>query len=218
MNTPSHEDEIRSLLHHEVEGVHASADLDARVFRGARRVRRVKAGTIGAMALLAMGGLLLVALPKAQTSTEATVRAAPPHCPTSIPVGSVTPSHREGADRTLVPGTPTAAVACTYQVSTASDGTPQATLVTSKAPVQLTGATLNGVVAALNQPVHGYAFRCPSARSYRELMLRFDYGAGPQVTVVANLHCPGLSNGTLSGAFNPQGTLPPALTALITKN
>lgn len=216
MTTPTPEDEIRMLLEHEVADIHASADLDARVRSGARRRRRLRRGLVGTSALLAVGGSLLAGLSSGGGS-GATVAVPPTEalaCPAATTVVP-NPSGRAGTDRVLVPGSPTAGVACTYETETAA-GT--ATLVASHGPIALTGAALGRVVAALDQPVRPYPFRClPNAR-YRVLMLQFAYPSGPPLVVAVPRICPGLNNGALSGAFNPQGTLPTVLTALFAKD
>jgi hypothetical protein len=213
--TPTPEDEVRALLRHEVDSIHASADLDARVRRGARRRRRLSAGVAGTTALLAVGGALLAGLPRTSSGEEeATVQPAGAlTCPATAPAIPLKPSGRAGADRVLVPGSPTAAVACTYETAAGT-----ATLVGGQGPIALTGAVLSRLVAALDQPIHPYAFRClPNAR-YPVLMLRFAYPSGPPLVVAVPRICPTLTNGALSGAFNPHGYLPTTITALFAKD
>jgi hypothetical protein len=210
VTTPTPEDDIRTLLRHEVADIRASADLDARVRRSARRRLRLRACLVGASALLAVGCVLLTGLPAGDGSGgETTVQAAGAlTCPAKA--APLRPTGRAGTDRVLVPGTPTAAVACTYDGGNAEP----ATLARGRKPIPLTGAALTRVIAALDQPVHPYAFRCLSDARSLVLMLRFVYPSGPPLVVEVHRVCPMLTNGTVSGAFNHQGTLPGAVTAL----
>lgn len=210
------ENAARDLLRGAAEGVHGRADLFALVQVGAarrRRRRRVAAG--GVLSVIAVVGAVTAVLQELPGTSDAvaiagSVPARPLACPSTAP--SQVDSTRPGVTGHLVPGTPTAGLACSYDYPKQLDGGTAPTGVSGSLP--LTGSRLNDVVAALRQPLARYPDRCPAQAEQQKLYLDFRYPQGPDVTVLISLDCRDLTNGPLSGTFNAEGTLPAAVAAL----
>ena len=222
MNTDTEaETAARELLHTAAERVHGRADLFDRVqaeIRGRRRRRRLAAaGTLAVLAaasVLGVGAGVLSVLPgSSATASSAASGAAPPlSCPSAGPTAAGLRSTQSGVSGYLVPGSPVAGIVCTFTVRAAADGAPSATLTDTR---RLSGPRLADVASALQQPVSQYAFSCPAQSQSEELYLDFRYAQGPDVAVLVSLGCPNLTNGTLAGTFDPEGSLPPALETLL---
>jgi hypothetical protein len=201
----------RELLRAAAEHIHGRVDLFAQVRSRIRRRRRrlTAAGALAAVAVLGTGAAVLHSLPGTPVAASSSAAAPLPACPSTAPAD--VHSTRPGVADYLVPGSPIEAVACTFSVDKSTGTTP----TTPTRVHGLSGTALNDVVAALQQPVSQYAFRCPAHTGPQELYLAFRYSQGPDVAVLISLSCPNLTNGDLTGTFNPEGSLPPALDDLL---
>lgn len=207
--------DVRAFLHDMSGRIHARDDLFDRVRAGAQRRRRfrVSATTVAAVAIVGCGaGLATVG-----NSTAPPVGVAGSGvgavCPALLPDQASLPAGHPGVSETLVPGNPVSGIACVFESDQPADASvPTVTMLQSTA---LTGSELTSVVAALQHPVSLYSFRCPYAPRRDTLYLEFGYASGVDVAVEVTSPCPGLTNGSLTGAFNANGILPAVIEALL---
>jgi hypothetical protein len=139
-------------------------------------------------------------------------------CPHTMPSAGSLPTSRDGMRSALVPGQPTAAIACTYDTVVQTGGSDQGPTTQFVGRIEVANEQLAPLVAALDRPISSYPRSCPFTRPAEELLFAFGYEDGAHVDVEVTPGCAGLTNGLLTGSPLSGAPLPSAITSLAIPN